>query len=153
MNRLILGLVFVIVAVAFSPGDRISWPFIQWRVYVDPAATPEWIESPVISWQDKSGVVDTVYAADLFTPVEVRMSERVLRGAFDVVAGRPESTSTSEAYRATIARRLKLKPGTRVVGMNFRWRPDLEARRPLHRRAPDEVHHLGDFIVTGEADS
>lgn len=150
LRHVLVGLLLVIVAVTLSPGDRITWPFLQWRVYVNPSAPPKSVESPVISWQSESGAVDTVYAADLFTPVEIRLSERVLRGAFASGHGALEDAATIEAYRSVIAHRLALEPGTRVSGMSFRWKLDVAAPILFDRTKPHEIQPLGFFVVSTE---
>lgn len=141
-QRMIIGIVVASIALIFlTPAKTLTWPFMRWALYSNPSAQESVVESPVLIVVNEAGGVDTVYAAQFFTPVEFRVSERVLLGAFE------ERRDDVEAYRATIEQRLRLESGTVVEGYLLSWNVDPSEARLLDRRRPATSHLLGTFVV------
>ena len=143
LTRIRIALLLFVLVIVFEPADRWSYPLVNWEIYVDPSKVPEWVESPVLVFE-RHGRIDTVFAAQLFTPVEWRLSEKVVEGAF----GAPGPQR--DGYRLVLARRLGVSKGTDVRGLLLRWKLMPIRNGPiLDRTRPTEVIHLGAIIIGG----
>jgi hypothetical protein len=125
-----------------------AWPLLLWPMYARThPVPPERVAELEIRWTDSHGEEIIVLPGELFTQVHAGLGRRV-------VAEAVASTSDRDAYRGSIARRLRDAFGARLpaeIRVRKLWWNVAPRRVPAYRRCcPDGVEDAGVWLAGPE---